>query len=215
MDGYDKEQKAPTVIPVFKEGELIANSEEEYRSCLGVVYTQSLLFASKRVHKSLKKRTAQALRKKDTSPRQTWLGYLFREELLGKRLPPVSIHWIHHDLGFGLFAEQPLSKYTFIGEYVGEVRRRKRRLDQENSYAFAYAIEDYGDTPYTIDAKYHGNQTRFVNHQEEGNCEACLVLYKEIMHVVLRTKKAVEAGEQLTYDYGAEYWENREDLCLF
>ncbi|MEL7431134.1 MAG: SET domain-containing protein-lysine N-methyltransferase [Chlamydiota bacterium] len=200
------------VVPIFKKNNLLASTKEEYKKRLGVTYTFFLEFASEATCKQVKKQVHRALIAGHISREQKWLGAFFHQEIVEQRLPPLSIHWIEH-LEFGVFAEEGLLQNTFVGEYTGSLRKKSRKNDEKNGYGFEYVIGDR-ETNYTIDAKDYGNHTRFINHAQEGNCVSKLIFHEGIMRVILVTARDIQKGEQLTYDYGAEYWENREESSV-
>ena len=64
---------------------------------------------------------------------------------------------------------------------------------------------------FVIDAEKGGNLTRFINHSDQPNLEPIGVFWKGSLHIILRSLKKIQKGEQLTYDYGADYWSRRKD----
>lgn len=151
----------------------------------------------------------RALKKGRLSERRIWLGTYYKREISEGRLPKVTIKWINGIRGYGLFTNKPVLKKRYIGEYTGLLRKQKRSLDETNSYCFEYFIDDER-TNFTIDAKEQGNHVRFINHNTNGNLEPILVYVEGIMHVILIARRNIEAGEELTYDYGEDYWKRRE-----
>ncbi len=197
--------------PVFKEGVLIAKTPAEYETALGLRYITASYFQTKKIQRHIEKLTEYGLRHGYISREQKWLGYLFDQEIKEIWTPPLSIHWIHESIGYGAFAEKPIKKYRFIGEYVGLVRKKQKKIDEENAYTFEYTVGESLETAYTIDAKTSGNYIRFLNHKEKGNCDSLLIFHENQMRIIVRSNRDIAEGEQLTYDYGSEYWERRED----
>lgn len=98
--------------------------------------------------------------------------------------------------GLGLFAEQPIKRGTWIIEYVGKILKGKEvTAHQGNKYLFETSRSRM------IDGSARSNVARYINHSCKGNCEP------EIFggRVFIKAKKRIEAGEELTYDYGKEY----------
>jgi SET domain-containing protein len=56
---------------------------------------------------------------------------------------------------------------------------------------------------WTVDGSVRSNIGRYANHSCRPNAESAL---RRGM-VILRAIKAIEAGEEITYDYGDEYFE--------
>lgn len=120
---------------------------------------------------------------------------------------PVSVKEVSPEVGRGLFADAPIKKSGFIGEYIGDVKR----LDPENmgDYAFWFpprtGLEDY-----VIDASKAGNELRFANHSSDPNMDIRCVNSEGEWHVIFTAKRDISPGEQLTFDYGPAYWEKRK-----
>ena len=98
--------------------------------------------------------------------------------------------------GRGLFALTSLPARRKIGELggerisLGEARRRARETD-------CIAIVEFGDGT-ALDASRNGSDFRYVNHSCEPN--TFMRLYKG--RVEFYALRRVEAGEELTCDYG-------------
>ncbi len=102
--------------------------------------------------------------------------------------------------GLGLFATAPIAKGAFIVEYKGrristaEAARRETR-----GARFLYEI----DRRWTVDGSSRRNIARYANHSCRPNAESDVVRGK----VILRAIKAIKPGDEITYDYGEEYFE--------
>lgn len=109
--------------------------------------------------------------------------------------------------GNGVFAAADLPPGMSLVEYRG------RRL------AHAEADDIYGDTldtghtflftlndNFVIDANVGGNIARWINHSCDPNCLPVLIEHGDGEtaqdKVVIESKRAIRAGEELTYDYG-------------
>ncbi len=191
-------------IPIFKEGKRLCSDH------LGIEFLPTLKFDKKRILKWTLKACKKALKKELIVKEQRWLGSFYDDEISNQILPNLSIRWIDDDMGFGVFADANLKKNTYIGEYTGKLRRRKKWADQKNSYTFEYLIGESIDTAYTIDAKDQGNHTRFINHSISGNSDPMLVFHDHLMKVIVYTNRDVKIGEQISYNYGPDYWAKRE-----
>jgi SET domain-containing protein len=102
--------------------------------------------------------------------------------------------------GLGLFATLPIEKGTIIVEYKG------RRI----SHAEAARLEARGsrymfeiNSRWTVDGSSRRNIARYANHSCRPNAESDVVRGK----VILRAIKTMKPGEEITYDYGEEYFE--------
>ncbi len=98
--------------------------------------------------------------------------------------------------GLGLFATEPIKRGTWIIEYVGKILHGKEVTEHPgNKYLF--------ETSKTrmIDGSARSNTARYINHSCKPNCEPEIFAGR----VFIKATKRIEAGEELTYDYGKEY----------
>ena len=103
--------------------------------------------------------------------------------------------------GLGLFATAPIEKRTVIVEYRGRCIPTKEARKYERRHASKYMFEI--DTRWTIDGSTRRNVARYANHSCRPNTESALIAGK----IVLRALKAIRAGDEITYDYGREYFD--------
>ena len=102
--------------------------------------------------------------------------------------------------GKGVFALTDIGPGETLIEYTGEVISWTEALDRhphdpsDPNHTFYFHI----DEDHVIDAKYGGNSARWINHSCKPNCEADI----EDGRVFIRSLRAIEAGEELFYDYG-------------
>ena len=101
--------------------------------------------------------------------------------------------------GLGLFATASIAKGMFIIAYKG------RRI----SHAEAEKLEAHGsryiyeiNSRISIDGSSRRNIARYANHSCRPN--ACSDVVKGQM--ILRAIKAIAPGDEITYDYGEEYF---------
>jgi hypothetical protein len=101
-------------------------------------------------------------------------------------------------VGKGLFALVPIRKGDFILEYTGKKIPTKVADDMEEA---RYLFEI--DSKWTIDGEDESNTARYINHGCEPNVEA------EVHdgHILITAVRDIEAGEELTIDYGEEYYD--------
>jgi hypothetical protein len=107
--------------------------------------------------------------------------------------------------GRGVYAAEAIEKETqiieYIGEYIDKDESEKRAWDQ------AAVAEETGDAAvyiFTLDKKWDidgnvpWNDARLINHSCEPNCEAWI----EEDQIFIYALRDIEAGEELTFDYG-------------
>lgn len=101
--------------------------------------------------------------------------------------------------GLGAFALRRIRKGTRIVEYLGERvshREADRRYEDravEDSHTFLFVV----DSKTVIDGGVDGNDSRFINHSCNPNCESVI----EGKRVFVEAVRTIEAGEELSYDY--------------
>jgi SET domain-containing protein len=101
--------------------------------------------------------------------------------------------------GLGLFALKPIPAGKRIIEYTGplvsnaEVEKRTR-----GKYFFGV------NTRWAIDGTPRSNTARYINHSCRPNCEALI----SGRRVWIWSIRAIKAGEEITYDYGKEYFDD-------
>jgi SET domain-containing protein len=101
--------------------------------------------------------------------------------------------------GLGLFALKPIPAGKRIIEYTGplvtneEVERRTK-----GKYFFAV------NSKWTIDGTPRSNIARYINHSCQPNCDAIL----SGRRVWIWSRRAIKAGEELSYNYGKEYFDD-------
>jgi uncharacterized protein len=102
--------------------------------------------------------------------------------------------------GLGLFATEPIEKGTFIVEYKGRriTNAQAKRLEARGS-RYMYEI----NSRWTVNGSSRRNLGRYANHSCRPNAESDVVKGK----VILRARKKIKPGEEITYDYGREYFD--------
>ncbi|KAH8371333.1 hypothetical protein KR093_006987 [Drosophila rubida] len=107
------------------------------------------------------------------------------------------------DKGWGVRTKLPIAKGTYILEYVGEVVT-EREFKQRMASIYLNDTHHYClhlDGGLVIDGQRMGSDCRFVNHSCEPNCEMQKWSVNGLSRMVLFAKRAIEQGEELTYDY--------------
>jgi hypothetical protein len=109
--------------------------------------------------------------------------------------------------GTGVFATAPIAKGERIIEYKGE-RRTHDDVDAgdegsaESGHTFLFTLND----EYVIDGARRGNVAKWINHSCSPNCDSIIEEAegddRTKDRVFIEAKKAIKAGEELTYNYG-------------
>ncbi len=98
--------------------------------------------------------------------------------------------------GLGLFAVELIPKNKCIIEYIGRTLSRKEEYTSKSKYLFAV------NSKKTIDGASRKNIARYINH----SCRPNSVIETWKKRVWVLSKKNIKPGEEITYDYDTEYW---------
>lgn len=111
--------------------------------------------------------------------------------------------------GHGAFALRRIPKGTRVIEYIGERISNKeadRRYDDarmKRHHTFLFTLDD--ET--VVDGGVGGNESRYINHSCDPNCETVIVRRR----IWVETMKSIPAGTELVYDYAYERGEETSD----
>ncbi len=99
--------------------------------------------------------------------------------------------------GTGLFAKVGFE----FGEYLLDYTGRKITTKLADTLTTKYLFEI--DSEWTIDGEDESNTARYINHSCDPNVEADVVGERIMIHAA----RDIEAEEELTIDYGDEYFD--------
>jgi len=99
--------------------------------------------------------------------------------------------------GLGLFAKDNINKDDFVVEYFGPILNDEQAEEKGGKYLFAL------DKNLTIDGSTRKNLARYLNHSCRSNCQPEI----DGRRVFIYAKKNVKPGDELTYNYGKEYYD--------
>ena len=102
--------------------------------------------------------------------------------------------------GLGLFATAPIKKRALIVEYTGR-KLTTEQADKVEARGNRYLYEL--NSRWTLDGSSRRNIARYANHSCRPNAESDVVKRQ----VILRAIKNIKEGDEITYDYGPEYFE--------
>src|SRR6478735_3378226 len=109
---------------------------------------------------------------------------------------PLNLHVKRSTIGRGLFTSERIDKGACVIEYIGRPATEQQMLEDKGKYLFRTGRGTM------IDGYIAGNRARFINHSCRPNCE--IDIYKRRVYVF--AKRLIKEGEELTYDYDAEYF---------
>lgn len=100
----------------------------------------------------------------------------------------------------GAFATRDIPKGTQIVEYKGkliskELSEKISSKHRDNGELWVFTLND----KYDIDGSRQGNESRYMNHSCEPNCEATNYDDEEVW---IESTRDIKKGEELTYNYG-------------
>ena len=98
--------------------------------------------------------------------------------------------------GLGLFATRAIAAGRRIIRYAGPVVTSEEVEQRTGRYFFSI------DEDYAIDGSARTNLARYVNHSCRPNAEA----FVEGKRIWIWSKRAIEPGEQITINYGEQYF---------
>lgn len=137
------------------------------------------------------------------------LGRQYQHKFIRGDTADLSIRWIDNTLGYGVFADSPIEENSYVGEYTGLVRKFCRFKPDPNAYCFHYPTRFWSTRLYVVDALHEGNILRFVNHSDIPNLTPVCMVDRGLTHIAFMTTRHIDEGEQLTIDYGENYWKRR------
>lgn len=99
--------------------------------------------------------------------------------------------------GLGLFATERIAKGAFVIEYTGALLPNDEADRRGGRYLFRV------NGRWTIDGSGRENLSRYINHSCRPNC----VAYTRGLKVRIYSLRPIPPGEELSYDYGREYFD--------
>jgi SET domain-containing protein len=99
--------------------------------------------------------------------------------------------------GLGLFAREEIKRGVRIVEYTGRVLRPGEEYTSRSKYLFEVTKTK------TIDGRLKSNRARYINHSCAPNCTP----HNTGRRIFIVAKRRIEPGEELTYNYGKEYFD--------
>lgn len=124
-------------------------------------------------------------------------SYLKRRSLVHGPLARFAVLRSKPGRGMGLFALTSLKKGEFVIEYTGV--KIPTSLADELSTKYLFELDD----EWTIDGSSRLNTARYINHSCRPNCEADIRAGK----ILIFALRNVKEGEELSMDYGDEYFD--------
>jgi SET domain-containing protein len=111
--------------------------------------------------------------------------------------------------GLGLFATEAIKKGVLIAEYKGR-RVTNAQADELEARGSRYMYEL--NSRWTVDGSNRSNLARYANHSCRPNAESDVIRGKRARGrkggmVILRAIRNIKPGDEITYDYGRDYFD--------
>ena len=100
--------------------------------------------------------------------------------------------------GLGLFALEHIPAGQRLIEYTGPIITSEEVASRRGKYFFEI------NSKWAIDGSPRSNTARYINHSCRPNAEAIV----SGRRVWVWSKRAIRAGEEITYNYGKEYFDD-------
>lgn len=120
--------------------------------------------------------------------------------------------------GRGIYAMQPIPRGARVIEYVGKLvsvkdsdtiaeKQMQRAGKSGTGHVYLFTL----NSRYDIDGNVPWNKARLINHSCDPNCEVQNIKGR----IWVFSKRPIEAGEELTYNYGfnMDYWQDHVCCC--
>ncbi|MEX1013008.1 MAG: SET domain-containing protein-lysine N-methyltransferase [Waddliaceae bacterium] len=208
------EETDPYGFTLFELAHFLGALPKKKREIEGVSYFSHPRFLNYAQFQHVIAKSPWFIRKTFLGDEMRALAIKYQAELKEGWIANVEVKWISEDLGFGLFAGEDLPKQAYIGEYTGHVQKYNPYQQINTAYCIAYPKMPWTLQGYLINAEKGGNETRFINHNHEPNLEVTAVCDRGLMRTVFFANQTVHKGEQLTFDYGNDYWRNRKETSI-
>lgn len=126
---------------------------------------------------------------------------------------PHSIEvFITRDKGWGVRAKKEIKSGSFLIEYVGDVISSSEFKNRMNT-KYSDDTHHYGihiESGYVIDARDMGNESRFINHSCQPNCEVQKWIVNGLPCMAIFAIRNIPKGEEITIDYKFQLYSGSE-----
>ncbi|CAO2656655.1 Nn.00g054580.m01.CDS01 [Neocucurbitaria sp. VM-36] len=117
-------------------------------------------------------------------------------------------------MGHGLYSKWAWSKGDVLGAYLGElIHAKPKNTDYCHQVKMGPDFSRTRAQVTYVDAEKHGNFARFCNHSCENNAIITEARVGNERVLALRAITDIAVGEQVSIDYGSDYFQERQCLC--
>jgi hypothetical protein len=189
---------------------LLPLHQKQFLTTFGMNYRSHLYFDSYQRIKEVISNCPYVLR--FWTKENQMLGEKYKREIWEGGSARLVIRWVNDQVGYGLFADEYLPSGTYVGEYTGRVRRLYRFHHNENPYCLHYPTKFWSLKYFVVDALKEGNELRFVNHSTNPNLQPFSAVDRQLIHQIFLTTRPVKKGDQLVFNYGEDFWRDRQPI---
>ncbi len=208
----DVEKKEADHFPVVPEQEKFTTREAILKlfKDLGITYCGKTLIG---YEQALDFNAKESEKYKNNKSFYDQLSDMYADDVSLETLAPIYLRWLGTQVGYGVFAQQAIKEGQFIGIYGGVVQNKETVKNKD--YAWAYPTNTINDEPVdgihlSLDARFAGNEMRFVNDGINPNCIVRYVIgHDNYWHVCYVALQNIAQDEQLLVSYGKAYWDTR------
>ncbi|CAI5791747.1 histone-lysine N-methyltransferase EHMT1-like [Podarcis lilfordi] len=118
--------------------------------------------------------------------------------------------------GWAVRTMQEVPRGAFLCQYFGELISSAEAAQREDA-AYSFVVDMQAGPECCLDGRFYGSVGRFLNHSCQPNLLALpVVVGHEIPGIAFFSARAIQAGEELAFDYGERFWEakGRRWACL-
>lgn len=138
------------------------------------------------------------------------------DKVTKSHIADMYVKYISDEMGYGVFANSDIKQGDLVGEYAGIIDDKSNTTD--TTWAWSYPSKEYKkelELPsIVIDGKMAGNVLRFVNHSDDPNTVVKRIFLQGYFRTLYMATKDIKANEQVTVNYGADYWASRSKRSL-
>ena len=196
-------------------GKPVELSRSGFEKALGFQYRPYSIFSSYSFFKDVINQCPYILRSHSLASENYEWEKLYHDEISEGKTVSIVVKWIDPVLGYGAFVAENIQEGQFVIEYAGAIRQLSRKHPDQNPYCFHYPTKFWSLKYLTIDSMKEGNLSRFINHSTHANLQPLCVVDRKLLHLIFVAKHAIKQGEQLTFDYGDDYWMRRSQVANY
>ncbi|KAI8892898.1 hypothetical protein BC833DRAFT_625378 [Globomyces pollinis-pini] len=128
----------------------------------------------------------------------------------------LGVKWSNLETGFGLYAKKDIPMNTILGFFTGVMQMDIDNTDYTWEVYKSQVTLPNGYTRFMdvgIDGRKVGNYLRFINHVGDScNTKPEYVLFNNQWWVLYITEKNIVTGQELTTNYGSNYFDSRKRI---